>query len=309
MIAKIAATVILYHPDKSCVGNILSYLPYVEKLYVIDNSEKESEIVPEIKKLNKAEYFRNNENIGIAAALNLACGKAMRDGFEWLLTMDQDSMFKSDLFFYAAKTIDDTSDVAIISPNHNNRIAEKDSFEYSLQDMIMTSGNLLNLKLYNRVGNFNDMLFIDEVDHDYCLRARLLDLKIICFTNIILDHKIGETVLKKGRNISVHSPARFYYMTRNTFYLLNKYGRTFPEQIWKRREYLYRDLLNTLRFLDNRSESFRYAYAGFIDYRKHRYGQLQSNRVRKIIFPFQAFFLFWILFFALLFSARPKANP
>ena len=36
----------------------------------------------------------------------------------------------------------------------------------------MTSGNLLNLKIAEKIGDFEEKLFIDEVDHDYCYRIR-----------------------------------------------------------------------------------------------------------------------------------------
>ena len=36
---KIAACVILYHPEESILNNIKSYINHIEKIYVIDNSE------------------------------------------------------------------------------------------------------------------------------------------------------------------------------------------------------------------------------------------------------------------------------
>ena len=37
---KIPATVIWYNPDNENIKNIRTYIDYVEKLYIIDNSKK-----------------------------------------------------------------------------------------------------------------------------------------------------------------------------------------------------------------------------------------------------------------------------
>src|SRR3954467_15747776 len=91
---KIGAVVILYNPGEEVVDNIQSYLPYVEKVYVIDNSEKQrEELVSKILSLPNVTYLSDGENKGIAVRLNHASIMAIAEGFEWLLTMDQDSYF------------------------------------------------------------------------------------------------------------------------------------------------------------------------------------------------------------------------
>lgn len=43
MSLSIAGVVILYNPDESVYKNISSYAPYIQKLYIIDNSEHTNE--------------------------------------------------------------------------------------------------------------------------------------------------------------------------------------------------------------------------------------------------------------------------
>lgn len=93
---KLAACVVLYNPDDTIFENILTYGNYVDKLIVIDNSLKKNNLL--IDKLNeifesKLIYINNNDNLGIATALNQACDKAIELKFKWILTMDQDSSF------------------------------------------------------------------------------------------------------------------------------------------------------------------------------------------------------------------------
>src|SRR4051812_611038 len=90
----IAAAVILFYPDKKTIENVLSYSRFVNTLYAIDNTENpDIEISGAIKQIDNCHYIHDGENKGIAMRLNQACGLARQEGFEWLLTMDQDSSF------------------------------------------------------------------------------------------------------------------------------------------------------------------------------------------------------------------------
>ncbi len=230
---KYVGTVILYHPEKSIKENIMSYLPYIEKLYVIDNSMYENKAL--LPKSKKIVYVNNKQNLGIAQSLNLACTKALEDSFDFILTMDQDSKFKekkiSKLFSYVNNN--NCDNIGIISPYHNilTKIKKSDEvIDHPLE--VMTSGNLLNLKIYQKVGPFNEDLFIDCVDTWMCLNIKKNGYDIVRLNDVILEHKLGNASIKKifGKNIicSNHAPIRRYYMMRNTLYLIEKFKNDFP---------------------------------------------------------------------------------
>ena len=94
---KIAGTVVWYNPNDENIENIKTYIDYVERLYIIDNSKKNNKKLSEKLNNKKIEYIYNNgKNLGISSALNLACKKAKKEDFSWILTMDQDSSFDSE---------------------------------------------------------------------------------------------------------------------------------------------------------------------------------------------------------------------
>ena len=195
---KYAGTVILYQPDKSIKENIMSYLPYLDKLYVIDNSLNSNEKL--LPKSSKIVYCCNYENLGIAKSLNMACEKAIKDGYDYLLTMDQDSKFINKeiekLFKYVNNN--DCQKVGIISPYHEiltKNVKSSESIEHPFE--VMTSGNLVNLKIYQKVGKFNEDLFIDCVDTWMCLNIKKNGYDIIRLNNISLEHKLGNACVKK----------------------------------------------------------------------------------------------------------------
>ena len=91
---KISATVIWYNPGNENIGNIWTYLNYFEKLFIIDNSKNSNKELSKKLESTKVKYIYNEgKNLGISGALNLACEKAIKEGFSWILTMDQDSSF------------------------------------------------------------------------------------------------------------------------------------------------------------------------------------------------------------------------
>lgn len=232
---NIAAVVILYHPGPAAVENIRSYYHFVDKIYVFDNTEVRSNIQHLLNDLHKVEFFYDGQNLGIAARLNTACQLAQSANFDWLLTMDQDTYFEADdinQYMDCFFKYNNSENVAQFGVEFRHDFKPLRTGCNSIQiDKLITSGSLLNLSLFTNIGGFDENLFIDAVDYDYCFRARILGYKLIQFTQVFIQHNIGNIVhrssiktlfLKKKRKV-IHSPVRCYYMLRNMLYLKKKY--------------------------------------------------------------------------------------
>ena len=146
---RIAGVVTLYNPTDDDIKNINTYIDDIDVLYVIDNTEgyNNKNRLPKTKKIN---YIFNNENVGVAKALNIGAKKAIENGYEWLLTMDQDTTFKPGVMNKMKEYIllNDTSNIGIITPWHNIQITRKKTdVEFDNPKDAMTSGNLLNLNI------------------------------------------------------------------------------------------------------------------------------------------------------------------
>ncbi|MEO7776817.1 MAG: glycosyltransferase, partial [Fibrobacteria bacterium] len=115
----IAGAVILFNPAEDVFGNIESYAPFVKLLIVIDNSpSKNHALADKIKGSWNSVIIANGENLGLAAALNQAASIAREKGFEWLLTMDQDSRFEQGAMLSLEKAAFEHKDAGILSPVH-----------------------------------------------------------------------------------------------------------------------------------------------------------------------------------------------
>lgn len=232
---KLAGVVVLYKPGEEIKQKINTYLPKIEVLYVVDNTPKKNNesLLPKSKKIK---YICNKENLGIARALNMGCEKAIQEKFDWILTMDQDSEFAGDNLEKLIKYVkeEQTENIGIVSPYHlieTNIPRSKLRIEHPIE--VMTSGNLLNLSLYQKIGGFKDWLFIDCVDIEYCMNLRVHGYDIIRLNEVTLNHHLGDSksyrVLWKKVVTSNHNALRRYYITRNCYYIYDMYYDYFPE--------------------------------------------------------------------------------
>jgi rhamnosyltransferase len=271
----LAGAVVLYNPDNSVWDNINTYLSEVEVLYAVDNSEIYNEVLIEkIKNNSKIRYINNDRNLGIASALNIGARSALGNKYEWLLTMDQDSSFNDSSYFRAFDEYENKERIALFSPTHyQSQNSHRDNIINSFATIVMTSGNILNLKAYTAIGGFTEKLFIDEIDHDYCLRAILKGFSIIqC--NIELKHTLGKPVYKNGKEITIHNNVRIYYITRNNLYIWKKYFIKFPVLILKRIRWYIEYAYNNISYSKKKSVTIKFMLKGFSHFACGRYGQL-----------------------------------
>lgn len=229
---NIAGVVILYYPNKEVISNILSYLPELDHLYVLDNSEKTDKAITNIiKRLPKTYYISFGKNTGISYALNYALNEAKASGCDFLLTMDQDSAFPGQMLseykqriFHYEKLYPGT--IGMYCVDYIGKVDLKDGTERFV-DIAITSGSILPIKIALENGGFDENLFIDEVDSEYCFRIRKNGFHILEFPQIKLNHNLGNPCSHcfLGYHFITfnYNPIRRYYITRNKIYVIKKY--------------------------------------------------------------------------------------
>ncbi len=276
---RIAGVVILYNPPAQLEENIRSYAPYLSKLLVIDNSPFEkSELRDSLIKLARVEFIFPGKNLGLAAGLNLAANMAIIQGYDWLLTMDQDSHFEENGFLEFSKKMNAHRDAGILSPRHvlGNESIKSTKTEWESVPVVMTSGNLLNLSVFSRVGPFHEPLFIDYVDHEFCFRLRKMGFLVWRNNKVILMHSLGE--LREERRLGLtfrptnHSPLRRYYMTRNRLYVMFHYKRVLIPELFA----LTKEILKFVLFEKMKREKLKFIVHGVFDFLRKKYGPFGS---------------------------------
>lgn len=284
---EIAAVVVVYNSnEKSLLENINSYLEDVKFLAVVDNSDVVNNypLLLDLSKKSKGKvnYIRNGQNLGIAEALNIGAKHALERGYEWLLTMDQDSRATAGMVNTLVAYLEsgDAEQVGIISPVHMQQnssvvheIMERD-FEERLT--VMTSGNIISLKAFTQVGGFDTSLFIDYVDHEYCLRLIQNGFKVVAAKKAILLHSLGSFKNYKVANVSNHNYVRRYYITRNRLFVWKKYYQKFPA--FCRQDYyeMWKELLKICLFERDKMRKIRAFLLGYYHFLTNKFGKLKG---------------------------------
>ncbi|WP_447641115.1 MULTISPECIES: glycosyltransferase family protein [Chitinophagaceae] len=286
--AMIAGMVVLYQPKvEELLRNIATYIPFINHLYVIDNSPKPNEVQMKerLQSLSpNIEYIANHKNQGWAKPLNTIADKAIDEGYKMLLTMDQDSSFDHSIadkyFTYAISLLILKPHVALVTLNSDRQPLSNLKIGHHYHEVMrtITSGSIFQLGIFKEIGGADERLFLDEVDREYCFRAIKYGYKVYSFHNLYLTHnlgnlrKVGYLGLFSKRYTVLHSPARLYFIKRNFLLVSETYASIFPEEfVYLKREHKKKIKYQLLCSHDWYLSLF-HVIRGYIDYKRRRFG-------------------------------------
>lgn len=253
---NICAGIVLYNPDMERLNqNIEAIQQQVEMIFLFDNGSKnQRQLQMKYSKYDNIVFLYSTKNTGVAHALNRLCRAAARNEFQWILTLDQDSICPEQMIRKMMQYIY-RPNIAIITSRiqDRNRAPLSCAAEMPYCEEIsecITSGSLTNISVFQQVGGFNDALFIDEVDTDFCIRCRMAGYKILRINTIVLLHEFGTSApvyifrnfgkifhiryLERPKYTGNYSDFRKYHMVRNSVYLLRKYPKKYRKgKLWK----------------------------------------------------------------------------
>lgn len=282
-LSKIAAVVVLYHPDAGALTALVASLQrQAGPIYLVDNS------IPPVTELGEAlqqsgqqvRYLPNHANLGIAAALNSAAQRATQDGCELLLTMDQDSRPDPDMVaqMLACRRQLSGLSLGMLAPFQITPAQQPSAGLPEFQAVMtpMTSGCLLELAAYQSVGPFRDDFFIDFVDNEYCLRLRKAGFEVVRANRALLQHQVGE-LRRYGPFVATnHGPLRRYYKTRNRLYVFVEYLASFPGHCLFDLVRLAKEISSILLFEQQKGAKCRMMLRGALHFLQGRSGSFEE---------------------------------
>lgn len=290
---KISAVIVTYNPDSGLYKSVEALMNQVDKIIVVDNGSNDlgKSIISDLKEKHteKITIIFNEENLGIATALNKGVEYALKNKYQWVLTMDQDScaeedMVKTMLDTYYGIDENERKDILSLFPTFIDRGIESldknnNSVKYEYVDAEITSGNLLKAEVFEKAGFFDDTLFIDMVDTDYCMRLNELGIKMIRVSGAILNHSIGNSKQVKKLlgtfNTSNHSAIRRYYMTRNRLYTWNRYKDLNSFTLNRDKKLFKKEFVKIILGEDDKLNKVKMVLKGYKDYKNGVRGKLK----------------------------------
>ena len=290
---SICAVIVSYHPAAEIIENISALLDQVDEVVIVDNGSGAAtkELLGGLSCYPKLSLIYNEENRGIAAALNTGVKYAKAAGHQWVATFDQDSRVTPDLIMLMLQAYDTYPEkemVASLSPRHQDKVTGRISsrlkspryktLPYAESQMVITSGNLVKLTVFDVVGYFNEALFIDHVDTEFCLRCATHGYKILQVNDAILEHCLGSPTqrrfLWKEQIIRDYSALRRYYIARNGIYIYKKFAFVYPGWVAKNVYVSLKGMIKVMLFEGHRKQKLAATCRGLFHGFSGRLGKL-----------------------------------
>jgi rhamnosyltransferase len=251
--------VVSYNPDAGFVNRLEGLLSQRVDVVLVDNGSDESTLA-QLSRLGSIGHLislRNPTNLGIATALNQGVAELSRRGARWALLLDQDSEPVPDMLSRLIATAQRhrPEPIAQVAANVQDRglpagtrrwFSLKPRFMLGFkrircnQDLIrdvvaVTSGSLVDIQVHEALGGFDEQLFIDFVDTDYCLRAASAGHATIVDCTAVLHHSVGAKQVRRLFGIkfipTFHSPLRRYYLFRNRVHMIRAHAQRCPHWV------------------------------------------------------------------------------
>jgi rhamnosyltransferase len=236
----IGAIIVTYFPDEDLPRRVAAVATQVASVIIVDNGSNPEQLamLREISAQHGAELLLNHTNLGVGTALNRGVGRAIEQGYSWVLTLDQDTQVYPDLIESLCRVYTAyprAEQIGIIGTNNHDAntgqlrfVRERlDKGFYEEVKVTITSGSLMSVAAYKAIGPFREDFFIDGIDHEYCLRLIEQDFKVLLSLYPGMVHAIGtqkvHRFMGKTPIAENYAPFRHYYLTRNRLLLARRF--------------------------------------------------------------------------------------
>jgi rhamnosyltransferase len=239
--SRICAVIVTYNIGRSvhlCFDSIQGQVGHV---LIVDNGSDEAtrKELRGIATSDEVTLILNEQNQGLAHALNQAVKWATDQEFEWILTLDHDSEATSGMvekLVRAHATIERNGMKAagVIGANPFDQNVQQ-FFQYNKRpegatlladEEPISSGSLIPLRVFETVGLFNEDLFIYCVDTEFCMRLKEKGFGAYICTEAVLLHREGAKRRRSFLGMTAiydhYGKIARYYLTRNTIYMIRK---------------------------------------------------------------------------------------
>lgn len=245
----VIAVVATHQPDDRVVHNVSVLRRQVERVIVVDDGSgpAAASVLADLGRMTGVSVVQLSENRGIAAALNAGVATARQVKPDALLTLDQDSEVAADYVANAAAALQRlrggkrrlTMVAAGVQSGATVRpVRFRDRGDQLTPTLeAIQSGLVVPFEVFDRIGEFDESLFIDCVDTDFTLRAAAAGIPTYLARGCAIKHPLGRTidtgalpVTRSGRRSFAFHPAwRRYYISRNRAIVLIRHGLRRPD--------------------------------------------------------------------------------
>jgi rhamnosyltransferase len=257
----VACVMVTFEIGRAVLSVIEAILPQVDRVFIVDNGSggETQEALRDIGSAHpeRVETIRNGENLGIAAALNIGVRRALGQGYDWVLTLDHDSVAARDMVENLFRTYGEVAEEnpGILSPTHIDGSTGR-KYRYPVFgrfffrhvtptdrplscSFCIGSGCLIPKRVFETAGMFLEEYFVYAVDTEFCRRVLRHGYSIFVSEKTTLAHREGSGRKTDLGTVQLRTPdwsaGSLYYIFRNVIHDI----RTNPVFSWRIHEGLF----------------------------------------------------------------------
>ncbi len=234
-----------------CIDSVLNSSFKNFKIILIDN-EYQKGVFDELKKNEKIHIIKNEKNEGFARANNQGIKYSIKNGFDYVLLLNNDTVIKNDLFDLLIKQ-SITLNQKIIQPlilnydgtkiwNAGGKInnffgtfetlKKGKSFKNFKSNRNFTEWFtgccvLIKSEIFNDIGYFDERFFAYYEDIDFSIRLKKMGYSVALMTDSYLQHYESASSKSIDKSEGNLSPYVHYLNIRNHILILKKHSKSF----------------------------------------------------------------------------------
>lgn len=281
----------------ACLGSLARGTYGKAEIIVLDNKSTDGSVEAIHYGFPYVQVINLTENRGYAGNNNIGIEKAIRQGADWVLVLNEDTILDPDCLIELVKVGESDSKIGIVGPlvyHHNepniiqsaggvlgkywqsNHLGQNEvdqgQFRFPHRvDWISGCAILVRKAVIEQIGMLDPNFFMYWEETEWCVRASRAGWKIY--------HVPQAKIWHKGVQRDYHPKASFtYYETRNHLLTLSKHKAPLPAQLYVWMQ-IFRTLLSwSIRpkwkyKLDHRNAMWK----GVIDFLQNRWGKMPSQ--------------------------------
>lgn len=283
---KLTIITINYNNSENTIGLLESLKNQTDKNFdviVVDNDSRDVNQLMDYKTLeNNIIYIKNDRNLGFSGGNNAGIRKALENGADWVLLLNNDTLPESHLTERLRADLEGREGIVGLALDEGNRtvyagriewlkptLSHLPTYDVGNQKTYAIGGAMLIHKdVFNRIGLLDEKYFLYFEDADFCQRARKAKIPVTFLPGLKIAHAVSSSAKKLG------SPMLLRYHYRNALYFNLKNGPWYIKSvlwIW-RIVIVFKQIIKIIIGKDR--EASKAILAGVLDYYKRNYGKL-----------------------------------
>lgn len=278
----VAAVIVTYHPDDLFIQRLDLVKSQVGHVVIVDNTEDGSsfKLLEHLRGDVLVSVLTPGKNLGIAAALNMGIEWAIKKGYSWFLTLDDDTKVGHglvSLYFGALCGPLKGKKAGVLNTQyldiHTGTIgASVPGFlvcpDWADVEVMISSGCFFSVETFRMIDGYRAKFFLDWFDHDFCLRVRRAGLRNYMYLKPMLEHALGKKTTHRIPFLGVkivtnnHAPQRCYLISRNIIFMIKENFFTEFRMVFLYFIYLVSKFFLVLLFENNKSRKFASMMSG-----------------------------------------------